>query len=192
MDALSSGSLTADEFMSALRGLTQEEWIRVAEAGRVYGRLCATDADELLNEAITRTADGRRNCPNDVHPVAFLIMTMQSIANEMYEDGRDRIGLDEATTTDIRGKAVPFRPADGRPDPETSLAHDQFERKFRSDILGLFDDDPSARDLADGMMEDMEGEELRTVLDLDKTAFASKRRLVRRRIEKSFPDGYKR
>ncbi|ABE62195.1 sigma-24 (FecI-like) [Nitrobacter hamburgensis X14] len=191
MDAAASGSLTVDEFMSALYGLTEPEWTRVGEAARWCGLLCSTDGDELLNEAIMRTADGRRHYPNDVQPVAFLIMTMRSIAHEMYENRRGRIGLDNATTTNIRGNVVPFQPTDQRPDPEISLAQAEFEKKFRSDVLGLFEDDTIARDLADGVMEGMEGEELMTVLDLDKTAFASKRRLVRRRIEQAFPDGYK-
>jgi hypothetical protein len=36
--------------------------------------------------------------------------------------------------------------------------------------------------IVQGMIEDAEGEELRAVTDLDKTAFASKRRFVRRQI----------
>jgi hypothetical protein len=40
-------------------------------------------------------------------------------------------------------------------------------------------------------MEGMDGEDLRQVTDLSKTGFASKRRLIRRRIEKAFPDGWK-
>ena len=39
-------------------------------------------------------------------------------------------------------------------------------------------------------MEGMEGEELREVTGLTKIAFASKRRLIRRRVEKAFPDGW--
>jgi hypothetical protein len=41
------------------------------------------------------------------------------------------------------------------------------------------------------MIEGTEGEELRVVTDLDKTAFASKRRFVRRQITKAFPEGWK-
>ena len=39
------------------------------------------------------------------------------------------------------------------------------------------------------MMEGIEGEELRELTDLDKTAYQSKRRLIRRRIDKKFPKG---
>jgi RNA polymerase sigma-70 factor (ECF subfamily) len=40
-------------------------------------------------------------------------------------------------------------------------------------------------------MEGTDGEELRALTDLTKIAFASKRRLIRRRIDKAFPDGWK-
>jgi len=41
------------------------------------------------------------------------------------------------------------------------------------------------------MIEGTDGEELRALVDLDRTAFASKRRLIRRRIDKAFPNGWK-
>ena len=44
--------------------------------------------------------------------------------------------------------------------------------------------------MVDGIMEGMDGEELRAFTELDKTAFASKRKLIKRRIEKAFPDGW--
>jgi hypothetical protein len=37
-------------------------------------------------------------------------------------------------------------------------------------------------------MEGMRGEDLRALTDLDPTAYESKRRLIRRRIEKRFKD----
>jgi hypothetical protein len=39
------------------------------------------------------------------------------------------------------------------------------------------------------MMEEMEGEELQELTELDATAYQSKRRLIRRRIDKTFPEG---
>jgi RNA polymerase sigma-70 factor (ECF subfamily) len=39
-------------------------------------------------------------------------------------------------------------------------------------------------------MDGIDGEELRALCELDVTAYNSKRRLVRRRIEKAFPKGW--
>jgi hypothetical protein len=40
-------------------------------------------------------------------------------------------------------------------------------------------------------MEGYEGEELRALTDLDEISFASKRKLIRRRIDKHYPKGWK-
>jgi RNA polymerase sigma-70 factor (ECF subfamily) len=57
-------------------------------------------------------------------------------------------------------------------------------------ILSLFDDDLGARTLVEGIMDGMEGKELQELLGMDEKEFATKRRLVRRRIDKAFPNGW--
>ena len=57
-------------------------------------------------------------------------------------------------------------------------------------LLSLFEDDEIAQLILEGMMEGIEGEELRELTDLDNTAYQSKRRLIRRRIDKKFPKGW--
>jgi hypothetical protein len=58
-------------------------------------------------------------------------------------------------------------------------------------MLALFRENQQARDLIEGIMEDFSAEELRDLTGLDKTAFASARRLIRRTIDKSYPEGWK-
>jgi Ni,Fe-hydrogenase III component G len=186
-----SETLSVDEFVSALRALTTEDWIRVGEVARRYARYCSTSGDDLQSEAISRTLDGKRNCPYDVDPVAFLILTMKSIAGELRKAGFRTIGMDDVKLKTKDGNSVAFDPADERLDPESTLAEDQAAARLRAAILGLFNDDEVARDLADLMMVELDGEELRALLGLEPKAFASKRRLVRRRIDKAFPDGWK-
>ncbi|ESY71806.1 RNA polymerase subunit sigma24 [Mesorhizobium sp. LNHC252B00] len=186
-----SETLSVDEFVSALRALTNEDWIRVGEVARRYARYCSTSGDDLQSEAIGRTLDGKRNCPYDVDPVAFLILTMKSIAGELRKAGFRTIGMDDVKLKTKDGNSVAFDPADERLDPESTLAENQAAARLRTAILGLFNDDEVARDLADLMMVELDGEELRALLDLEPKAFASKRRLVRRRIDKAFPDGWK-
>ena len=60
---------------------------------------------------------------------------------------------------------------------------------MKAAMLALFEDDPTAQVILEGMMEGMEGEELRELTELNATAYQSKRRLIRRRIEKTFPEG---
>jgi hypothetical protein len=81
--------------------------------------------------------------------------------------------------------------ADDRPNVEQEqiAAENQVER--REAVLALFDDDPTARDLAEGVMAGMTKEELRELTGLDETAYASKRKLIRRRFNAAFPKGLK-
>ena len=48
----------------------------------------------------------------------------------------------------------------------------------------LFEDDIVAQTIVEGILENMRGEELRALAGLDETAYESKRRLIRRRLEK--------
>lgn len=65
------------------------------------------------------------------------------------------------------------------------------DEAIRQTLLGLFPNDRQARDLVDGILAGYEGEELRTLTDLDQKGYASKRRLVRRTIDKHHPRGRK-
>lgn len=58
-------------------------------------------------------------------------------------------------------------------------------------MLALFDDDSQALDLVEGIMEGFGADELRELTGLDGTAYASKRRLIRRTIDKHYPAGWK-
>ena len=58
-------------------------------------------------------------------------------------------------------------------------------------MLALFNDDSQARDLVEGIMEGFTADELRELTGLDETSYASKRRLIRRTIDKHYPEGWK-
>jgi hypothetical protein len=65
------------------------------------------------------------------------------------------------------------------------------DEAIRLALLGLFPDDPQARDLVDGLLTGYQGEELRALTDLDQKGYASKRRFMRRTIDKQYPQGRK-
>ena len=130
-------------------------------------------------------------CPTNVEVVRFLAEVMRSIA-----DGEASKPENQVTLIPV---LQPGDPVSDAVDPinlglnaeEKLVAADSAEA-FRQAMLGLFPDDPQARDLLDEIMEGYEGEELRALTNLDETGFASKRRLIRRRIDKNFPEGWKR
>jgi RNA polymerase sigma-70 factor (ECF subfamily) len=56
--------------------------------------------------------------------------------------------------------------------------------EYRAEVLGCFVDDPVAQKIVIGIMEGRRGEELRAETGLSETEYDSKRRKIRRRIEK--------
>jgi DNA-directed RNA polymerase specialized sigma24 family protein len=75
--------------------------------------------------------------------------------------------------------------------PEAAVIAEEEAVRIRHAILDLFADDVVAQTIVEGDMEGMEAEEIRNLTGLDKTAYASARRLIRRRIDKAFPEGWK-
>ena len=81
------------------------------------------------------------------------------------------------------------------PDPsqglEAQIIGEEDATRIRCDILALFDDDQLAHDIVEGTMEYLTAEELRELTGIDKTTYDSKRKLIRRRINKKYPGGWK-
>ena len=76
---------------------------------------------------------------------------------------------------------------DERPAADEWLASTQEAICLRQTILELFADDGVAQRMLEGIMDGIAGEELRSLTQLSQTQFESKRRLIRRRIDKAFP-----
>lgn len=83
---------TAEQIRAAIEGLTDEDYARLRRAGSafLYGSEY-TDPLELMNEAVARAMHGAgqeakgRHWPLHVPFIAFLIMTMSSVANASTE-----------------------------------------------------------------------------------------------------------
>lgn len=105
----------------------------------------------------------------------------------------------EATRRQPEFQALPLHADDGspldvpdrEPNAEERLIALREAKRISTAVLELFAGDPIAEIMVVGIMEGMDGEELRALTELDKTAFASKRRLICRRISNAFPKGRK-
>ena len=180
--------LSRDEIANAVRALSVADWIRLRKVADRYSR-GRVEANDLLQEAFARALD-TRTCPRHVSVVKFLAETIRSIADGLGEKVENRLVLVPVAKT---GGDEPetFSVPDTDPDCETRLIEAEAADTFRGAMLELFTDDPVARDIVEGMMEGIEGEELRELTELDMTGYATKRRLIRRRIDKAFPQGWK-
>lgn len=147
--------------------------------------------EDLLQEAFLRALneDGRK-CPLDVDVVKFLAEAMRSIADGEGAKLRAVAVLVPIGTHDSDDDQA-YQVADGTPSTEDRLVSDEEIDQRRQDLLAIFEDDGAARDIVDGTIEGMSADEMRELTGLDKTAYDSKRKLIRRRIDKRYPDGWK-
>ena len=189
MSAMNSVALrTPDEIACAIQDLSDADWTRLRKVAAVYARNRPVEPDDLLQEAFHRALDGRRNCPVQVDPVKFLAEAMRSITDGELQKSEARPRL--VPIANCGGDETAVDPPDPALDSEQRAGSAEEAAAMKACLLSLFEDDEIAQLILEGMMEGIEGEELRELTDLDNTAYQSKRRLIRRRIDKKVPKGW--
>jgi DNA-directed RNA polymerase specialized sigma24 family protein len=179
-----------DEIAASIRDLTEAQWIRLRKASAYFAWAYNFSSDDLLQEAFYRAFAGSRKWPSNVDLVRFLVEAMRSIANgeaEKVENQIDVIPIVQPGAL-VEG-AVDVK--DSKESQEETMIAAESDEAIRQTLLGLFPNDRQARDLVDGILAGYEGEELRTLTELDQKGYASKRRLMRRTIDKHHPRGRK-
>lgn len=179
---------TPDELACAIQDLSNADWSRLRKVAAAYVRNRAIEPDDLLQEAFLRALDGRRNCPVHVGPTKFFAGAMRSIASSETEKRETRPRL--VPIANHGGEETAVDPPDPVPDPEQRAGSAEEVAAMKACLLSLFEGDEIAQVILEGMMEGIEGEELRELTDLDNTTYQSKRRLIRRWIDKEFPRGW--
>ena len=193
---------TAEEIGEAVENLTEAELGRIHRAAQyaLFGTEY-TDPLELLGEAVLRTLQSvgvkeGRHWPKDVHFVAYIIRTMQSIA-------------DGSSGSIIQSRTAHLETMAGRHgDAEWALAQEGFsspdvveqaleveettERQARAAadavlIEAHFADDEEIQFLIMGDKDDMKPDEIRAVSGMDQTAYNSARRRFRRGLNTLMP-----
>ncbi|WP_244138166.1 hypothetical protein [Burkholderia vietnamiensis] len=193
---------TAEEIGEAIEMLTEAELGRIHRAAQyaLFGTEY-TDPLELLGEAVQRTLEGvgvkeGRHWPKDVHFVAYIIRTMQSIAEGSSSS------ITQSRTTYLETMA-------GREgDAESALAREGFhspdvveqaleieetkERQARAVadaalIDAHFANDEEIQFLIMGDKDGMKPSEIRAVSGMDQTAYDTARRRFRRGLNTLMP-----
>ena len=175
-----------EDVRASIEAFTNFEWHRVSRAAAYWARRYGAEVDDLMQEAIERAMDGTRVCPGHVSVVTFLSGTMRSISADWR---KARAGRGEVRLVTEDGRMV-VDPIDDRPNAAEITESRQQERLIKQAILDLFEGDLAAQTIVEGDMDGMEGEELRNLTGLDMKSFASKRRLIRRRIDGKYPKGW--
>lgn len=180
---------TYEEIADAIRALTLAQWARLRKVAARYAY--AMTAEDLLQEAFRRALEARgRNCPINVDVVRFLAEVMRSIADGEMEKAKSRPTLIPIANYGNQEDGAED-PPDSAFNAEEYLAREQTAIATRRELLALFDDDAQARDIVEGRIENLNANELRELTGLDKTAYDSKLKLIRRRIDSKYPEGWK-
>ena len=155
--------LATAEITNAINTLRDGEKTAIVKIARLYARKTSYGHEDLLQEAYCRVLDGRRGWLRGVPAVLFFQGVVRSIAWEWkMEFTSEEIDIGD----------------EGAVERGTLAKIDVIK------ILALFDDDPTARKIVLGMMDGARGEELQETSGLNSTEYESKRKKIRRRIEK--------
>lgn len=173
---------TRDDVEAAVRAFSIADWSRLHKVARAFSFKTGWGFEDLLQDAIMRTLQGTRNCPSDVEVMKHLIETMSSIADGEREKAHNQVPHVPTTQPGVENAEDPVS-------PEWSAEDNLAYEGGRAEILAMFDDDPVARELVEGILARFDTEQLKELTGLQGTAYNTKRTLVRRRLLKLSPKG---
>ena len=171
---------TREDVETTIRAFSVREWGRLHKLANAFSFKTGWEFEDLLQEAILRTLQGTRNCPPDVDVTKHLIDTMSSIADGEREKAHNQAPHLPTVQPGVEHAADPASPAWSA---EEKLVYEG----GRAEILTMFDDDPVARELVEGILARFDTEQLKELTGLQGTAYNTKRTLVRRRLLKLSP-----
>jgi DNA-directed RNA polymerase specialized sigma24 family protein len=169
--------LTADEIIAALEALSADDKLKLDAIEAVRRRGTGFAAGELLHEAVCRALLGERNCPRGVAFMAFLAMTMRSIASH---DRKQRRRLESVGVA-----ARDADPSAMAPSPEDDLMQKQDAAAAQA-IDDCFNDDPEAQLVLLGWRDGLRGAELREATSLNQRQLDYAIRRIRARMRKAY------
>lgn len=157
--------LPQSEIAALVKALTHGQKTALVKVARLYARKTTYEYEDLLQEAFSRVLAGDRTWRRDLPAVTFFSGVMRSIAWEWRRNDGSFVEEFELSDEGVEARGV--------------IARLDVQR-----VLSLFDDDTVARKLAVQMMVGTKAEELQAAFGLSSTEYESKRKKIRRRIEK--------
>lgn len=188
MNNPNAADLDRDELEEAIGQFSNADWSRIRKAAQLYA-IYPVEPDDLVQEALSRAINGSRKCPKGVSVVRFIAEAIRSIAHgelNKVENQREEVSVQDDTIADQGMLAL----KDPSLTAEERMISNEEAKGTEDRLLELFKDDDEAQLIVHGMLTGTEGEELREATALSETSFASKRRFVRRRINRAIENGF--
>jgi DNA-directed RNA polymerase specialized sigma24 family protein len=178
--------LSPEEMHDAISSLSDADRIRLIKISQLFSQVGGYAPNDLRQEAYARALTGRRPCPRRLNVVFYLGQVMRSLASTHARSAAGAPAFESLVAED----GTDFNTRDGTPNAEEAIMHTQEMARMRQALIELFASDLEARTIVEGDMEGIKGEELRELVGLDAKDFASKRKSIRRTIEKAYPRGW--
>jgi len=172
--------LRANEIGPLFDGLSRDDKLKLYAVEAMLRRGTGFGKTELLREAICRTLDGDRKCPRNVVFMAFLIMTMKSIASHARKEAGRTVAMAECEPASLNATDVPTAQS-----PEDDLIIASMLRE----IYGRLKGDDEATLVLMGWEDELRGQDLRIATGLDQSALDYAIRRIRACARKLYPDG---
>jgi len=183
MSELIPPPLSEAEVRSEISSLTAGErtkLIKIASSYAWKGSISFEEPDDLVQEAICRIIDGTRKWPRDLEKLRFLAGVIKSIAGDRKRTLRQAL----ERTVPLNEEREVGEARRGLMDYEGTEARAIQAKLDVKRIMTHFDDDPIAQKMLMGMADGARGEDLQQASGLSPTEYESKRKKIRRRIEK--------
>lgn len=175
----------------ALSSLSDVDMLRLRRIAVQYSLPSRYTPDELLSQMFCNILDGSRKYKKGIHILAFLVKTMQSLVSSdcKSQKRKPECKLD----LDAPGKQEASIDSSGNvgQSPEDLLILKDSTAHIKRTVLKLFNDKPDVKDVVEAIMEHMSRSEIQELTGLDDTGYDTIRRYIRRRLQKTFPEGWK-
>lgn len=193
---------TADDIRQAFERLTDADYLRIHRAaGICLSGTHFTCVDDILSEVIVRAlaaaqGDPGRRWPLDVEFVAFVIMTMRSLADDSRHavtqtrfESADTVELEGITSDDVFARAGMTHPDAPTlaADEEDERAREQRAAEELERIDEYFKGDYEVAWIIEGRRDNLSASEIRNLSEMDEKKYEAARKRLRRGLGKLFP-----
>lgn len=194
--SMSEKVATGDEIAQEIEKLTKAEWAKLYSFARNRARAMAlrgsafTERD-LVQAAIVALLKERRHWnPKKVDFVGVLIGAMRSIASNYRTTTKDGcFAIPESQLAAPAGDEEPNSLAKVYPDSRLNPEQAAIISNTLSEVYELFEDDPESLVIMDGWRDGMSGSEIIDVLEIDRKAYETITRRIRRKVFAHWPKG---
>ena len=179
---LDGDRFTVAEIRDSVDSLTKPDLARLDLAARGFSSLCGLDADDLVQEALTRALEGRRTCGRGTLFVPFICGVMKSLASDEINIRREG----RRPVTVLRdGEPVPPDAPTLTPTPEQSAISAIDDRPILASIAAGAEGDEQLQFLIEGICDQMRGAKLQELLGVDAKGLATVYKRLSRLLNRS-------